>query len=443
MSGQTAPAGQRTWSGAARILLALTALAVVLLLSETLLRAFDYRGTHSEAEPGAALTSLFVVQNQVAGTKPARATRFHHASFCTSKPSAGKRIFAIGDSVTYGSGLVGAERDCYSGQLAALLEARFPKTPTEVINCGGIDARSSEMLAVLQECLTYEADAVVIMGGAEELLEPVSPEVPQTSAGRGHWSVLRTVQFVYDMGIGWNRGQTGRQPQLTQTALMAGQPKDLIEDPRKIEEAVARFRHNLDRMVTRCQDHGVSVFLCTAPANLRHCGPHRSATNRKRSHQHLLVRLRRANACSAAGQPADALAIAQQVLAEDERLAAFHYIAAKSLDALGRKAEARHEYLRAKDTDALPRRALSSFNEEIRSAALRHNVGLVDLEAIFAESSPDGIPGRNLFTDHCHPNAVGHRLIAEHLATALGTALYGVPKQPAPCCRGRNSTGPR
>ena len=71
----------------------------------------------------------------------------------------------------------------------------------------------------------------------------------------------------------------------------------------------------------------------------------------------------------------------------------------------------------ARDLDALRFRADSRINEIIRSVAAAAGPGVefVDGEGVFAEASPHGIPGRELFYEHVHMNPHGNYLLARAL----------------------------
>ena len=106
---------------------------------------------------------------------------------------------------------------------------------------------------------------------------------------------------------------------------------------------------------------------------------------------------------------------AKKALERDDGLAIFHYLIAKSLDSLGKPSEARKHYILARDLDGFPHRSISSFNEAVREIAEKKGARFCDIEKAFADTSPDKIPGNNIFIDQCHPNKEGHRLIAEKL----------------------------
>jgi lysophospholipase L1-like esterase len=72
-------------------------------------------------------------------------------------------------------------------------------------------------------------------------------------------------------------------------------------------------------------------------------------------------------------------------------------------------------YLRtARDKDYNSLRIKSEYNNIIRDISAEHNLALVDLEVVFENTGRD-----HLFVDHCHPNQIGHQIIAEHLMNEI------------------------
>jgi hypothetical protein len=205
----------------------------------------------------------------------------------------------------------------------------------------------------------------------------------------------------------------------------------VVRDENEFQQTLDHFAWNLGRMADRCREHGTPVIFCTSPSNLRDWFPFHTEpagfTLDDLEHRLALVRHRYAQK-----QFAEGLRQARAVLAVDARAAAFHYVAAQCLEALGRKDEAKREYLLARDTDAFPHRTLSSFNEAVRALVRERrgrgeDVELFDAEAVFSRAAPDGLPGNDLFLDQCHPNLRGHALLARGLADLIAARRAGRP----------------
>jgi len=67
----------------------------------------------------------------------------------------------------------------------------------------------------------------------------------------------------------------------------------------------------------------------------------------------------------------------------------------------------------AKDLDALRFRAPEKINEIIKRLAEKLIVGLINVDSILMQTSPDGIVGNNLTVDHLHPSLSGYLLMGK------------------------------
>jgi tetratricopeptide (TPR) repeat protein len=67
----------------------------------------------------------------------------------------------------------------------------------------------------------------------------------------------------------------------------------------------------------------------------------------------------------------------------------------------------------AKDLDALRFRASEKMNQLIIRLGKEFNYSVVQIDSAFNASSPDGIVGNNLMTDHLHPTLEGYKLMSK------------------------------
>jgi tetratricopeptide (TPR) repeat protein len=90
---------------------------------------------------------------------------------------------------------------------------------------------------------------------------------------------------------------------------------------------------------------------------------------------------------------------------------------------LGHYTKAKEYYIKARDDDTLRFRPGSAINQVIKQEYERQPMEnftqLLDIERSFAEASPEGIPGENLFYDHVHLNIDGHYLAAAVIFDAI------------------------
>ena len=94
-------------------------------------------------------------------------------------------------------------------------------------------------------------------------------------------------------------------------------------------------------------------------------------------------------------------------------LAAHYFEYGLYMQAQGLFRDAKLAFVLAKDHDLLRFRAPSQFTDIIASLAKQYQTGLVDVQALFAEHSKDGIIGNNLMLEHLHPTIEGYFLLAE------------------------------
>jgi tetratricopeptide (TPR) repeat protein len=90
---------------------------------------------------------------------------------------------------------------------------------------------------------------------------------------------------------------------------------------------------------------------------------------------------------------------------------------------LGNYTKAEEYYIKARDNDTLRFRPSSALYQVIKQdygiQSIDSSTQLVDIERSFAEASPEGIPGENLFYDHVHLNIDGHYLVASRIFDSI------------------------
>jgi hypothetical protein len=96
----------------------------------------------------------------------------------------------------------------------------------------------------------------------------------------------------------------------------------------------------------------------------------------------------------------------------------------------GAHQEARRMFEQARDMEEMfpipsAPRCSSMTQDRLRTLGLSRGFHVVDLPARFAESVPDGIPGRALFLDYCHLTAEGLRLVAASVAERVVPLVAG------------------
>ena len=254
---------------------------------------------------------LFVVDNGIASTAPAKLRFFNQTSFPVKKDPDTIRIFCLGGSTTYGHPFDG--RTSFPRWLEDLLKASSPDKNFEVINAGGVSYASYRIVPLVREALQYSPDLIVISDAHNEFLErrTYSGLLDQ---GRGLLTVrsalekLNTYQALKKIvepvlpGAGHRSGtasppQADARPSQKSTAAalqdrQTGKPilqqevtaildrsagLDLYHRDEEFSKGVVQhFAHNLRAMITLCRNAGVPVILVEPVSNLKDFSPFKS-----------------------------------------------------------------------------------------------------------------------------------------------------------------------
>ena len=334
-------------------------------------------------------------------------------TFAVTKPPGGLRVFTLGESST--AGFPFHVNGSFAGFLEDELRAAYPDRSIEVVNCGMTAINSYAILDFARQLGRYDPDLFIVYAGHNEFYGALG--VGSASRAGGNRSLtlvkmrlakLRTYQLVSETmfrAFSKSRPATGR----TLMASMVREKRIRLEDGvhRDAEEI---YRANLNAILDAAAEKKVPLILSTLTSNLRDLPPFDSAHCDgfpAPEASRIDVTLARAAAGAA---PLGAL---REAAASDTTFAAARFALARALDRAGLPAEARREYTGARDHDVVHFRACSPYNAIVRDVAAARGVPLVDMEAVFAERSTQGIPGRNLFLEHLHPNLEGAMVMAD------------------------------
>jgi tetratricopeptide (TPR) repeat protein len=194
-------------------------------------------------------------------------------------------------------------------------------------------------------------------------------------------------------------------------------------------------------MVRRAQLQHVPIILCTVPVNLRDWLPTVSFNHLNGDSLHRWQELyREGRRGLLEDRLEDGIRALRAALALEGDHAESYFWLGRLLEAKGEKAAAAEAYSRARDLDYNPFRALSSFNQALRSLAQAnrdHGVYLLDLDSIFAQAARGAAPGFDLFLDYVHPTKTGNLLVASQ-AYELFTRGVSLPiaRRPSPSAAG-------
>lgn len=332
------------------------------------------------------------------------------------KPANTIRIFCLGSSAC--ASWPHPARETFSAYLQQALEAAYPGKHIEVINAAGHGFAAYRTRRVLDEALKMEPDAVLVWEGNNEFLEDRNYDAPNT------WIVslsrhLRTVQWLKSKLATQNKMSGGKLNDVahffwTKTRL---QSLKLREDPVQFAQVQEHFRFSMDHMVEESQRHQVPIILCTVPVNLRGWLPtvsHNQLTGERfQEWQKIYYHARRQ---LLEGNYRDGIQEMNQAIAMEGEHAESYFWLGRLLEANGQKRAAGEAYSKARDFDYNPFRALSSFNDSIRTLAGKNQSQgsyLLDLDHIFGGATHYAAPGFDMFLDYVHPTKAANLLVAQ------------------------------
>lgn len=355
------------------------------------------------------------------------------------------RIFVLGSSAAQG---FPDPSFSFARILEAMLREAYPSAKFEVINTAMVAVNSHVVLQVARDCAARQPDLFIVYEGNNEIVGPYGPGTVFSAFSDRLWAIRARLALAR-----W------RLFQFTNNALAAvfaseepsGEWKGMeffLERPVAIDDTrlattYDHFRENLLDICDEGREAGANVLLCTVGVNLRDCPPFASAHRRdldasaskswdgfyRQGVQH-----------ESEGDSAAALRAYDNAAAIDDRHAELQFRMARLLLAAGRNEDAAKRFSLARDLDTLRFRTDSRENEIIREVAATHGkpVRLVDIEKLMAaDERSNGIPGHDLFYEHCHMNFRGNYLIARALFEALTPQLpdiKGLSKNAAAVC---------
>ncbi len=370
---------------------------------------------------------------------------FNHQSFRAAKEPDTFRIFCLGGSTTFGRPY--DDRTSFAGWLRAFLAAADPSRKWEVINAGGISYASYRVTALMEDLNRYEPDLYIVYSGHNEFLER------RTYQGiiEEH-SVVTAVNLalyrsrIYSALVSAKRrlAPAGRDA-ARQRYELTGEVQTMLDttvgldnyrrDDELAVQVLDHYRYNLGRMAALARAAGAGLVFVTTPANLRDFSPFKSE-NRAGLTAEELTRWQglvgRAESAMEQDDSSAAAAALAEALALDDRYARTHFDLGRALLAVGRHEEAGAAFKRAVEEDVAPLRALPAMRSTIAEVGRRHDVPVIDFEAMLKERcrarAGHAILGSEDFLDHVHPTIEATGLLARALLDHLVAAGTVTPR---------------
>jgi len=335
------------------------------------------------------------------------------------------RIFVFGESAAQGDLLTDFS---FTYMLDEMLKAQYPDIHFEVINTGMAAISSWIVLQFAKEMVNYHPDLFIIYCGNNEIVGPYGPGTIFASLGSRTfvkfqiWArSLKITQLLKSVRENIQQRLFKRKPVLWKGMEMFLEKQISVNDD-SLPVAIGNFRQNTKEMVEIAKNHGVKVIVCTVASNLKDSPPfssmHRTNLSNKelRSWESLYqqgVSLERRGLFS------KAIEIYYKAEKIDAAYAELNFRLANCYYHLGNYPNAKEHYIKARDNDTLRFRPSSAIYQVIKQDYGRQPIDnctqLVDIKRSFAEVSPEGLPGENLFYDHVHLNIDGHYLAASKI----------------------------
>jgi Lysophospholipase L1 and related esterases len=394
---------------------------VILLLAEIAFRVIpglnDERDPYVNVSPIAVFSRTTVDGQEYYNITSQYVLGGNAVHILVRKPADTIRIFCLGSSAC--AGWPHPRTETFSAYLQQALETAYPGKKIEVVNAAAHGFAAYRTRRVLDEVLQMEPDAVIVWEGNNEFLEERNYDPPGkivTDLTRH----LRTIQWLRTRLTSRTEMSGDKFKDIAQTFWKKTHQQSLRlrEDPVQFAQVQEHFHESFRHMVSQSQHYQVPILLCTVPVNLRDWLPtvsyNRLGGERREQWQKLYNRARRG--LLEGNCPEGIQAMRQAIGLESEHAESYFWLG-RLLEADGQKAAAWEAFSKARDLDYNPFRAISSFNEMIRTLAKENDgkgVYLLDLERLFADASKYAAPGFDLFLDYVHPTKPANLIVARN-----------------------------
>lgn len=341
------------------------------------------------------------------------------------------RIIVFGESAAFGDP---KPRFGLPRMLQAILESRFPGTHFEVINAGMTAINSHVILPIARDCARADADIWVIYMGNNEVVGPFgagtvfghqTPPLPLIRANLA-LKATRTGQLIDSLLSDLHKPPADKTEWGGMEMFLNQQVS--ADDPR-MNTVYHHFAQNLRDIIATGRRHGAGIVVSTVAVNLKDCAPFASAhrlglTDSDKTKWETLYQ--KGIAEQTAGKLDEAANCYDEAARIDDAFAELHFRQGTCALALGQTVEAQKQFTAARDDDTLRFRCDSRLNDLIRqtvSVCADPRIVLADAEHVFAEQSPHGLPGGDLFYEHVHLTFHGNYLLARAIAPSLEKLL--------------------
>jgi tetratricopeptide (TPR) repeat protein len=426
--------GRKLW--AFRLLVAMGIPLLLLGLTEGILRLTGFGHPTGFFLPSQRDGQPVFIQNNQFGWRffgPAMAREPEPLCLPRGKNSRTVRVVVLGESAAQGDP---QPRFGLPRMLQALLELRYPGTHFEVVNAAIVAINSNVILPIARDCAATDADIWVIYMGNNEVVGPFGAgtvfgqqalPLPLIHASLA----LKTTRIGQLMDtLRWELQKPPADKSEWGGMEMFLNQQVRADDPR-MGAVYDHFARNLADIIRAGRHCGAGIVVSTVAVNLKDSAPfgsehRRGLTDADKGKWGIFYQ--NGVAAQAAGKIEDAAGWFREAAQIDDDYAELRFRQGGCALSLGQTADAQKQFAAARDLDTLRFRCDSRLNDLIRQTVANYHdpqVALADAVQAFANQSPDGLPGNDLFYEHAHLNFDGNYLLARALAPSVEKLLPG------------------
>ena len=340
--------------------------------------------------------------------------------FQMPKPRDVRRILVVGGSTVVGfpypSDLA------FPRHMEAALSAQSDGAETiEVLNAGITAMNSSTEVAVVQEGLGADPDAIIVYTGHNEFYGPGGVA---SSAGRLNpvWYRLaarcRRLYLVQAFRR-WTK------PRMPPTDLLESLPGDVHIglESEAFQNGIARFDDNLTEMAKLAARSNVPIVFVSPVANEHDQPPIENLRpDSNASEVGWRSKLQIGERELRSGNLATALEQLESAKVERVTDPSIHFRLAQACEKAGRTEEAIALFATAMDLDGCRFRAPAAFHSTMANVASRYSSKgalFLDLHSAICRDSTNTVPGRKHFLEHVHFTWEGNRFVGGEIAKSI------------------------
>lgn len=416
---------------------------LVLLLIELSCRFLGYGNNEIGNDPFVGFTALEPLFALNAHTdkyeiRKERTDYFRHDSFQHIKRSNTYRIFVFGGSTVQGRPY--AHETAFPKWIQLNLEAAFPDKHFEVVNCGGVSYASYRLIPIMEECLAYDPDLIILCTGQNEFLEARTYGALKSLAKPfgGTAKVVRTLATYKMMDSVYTKIR-GAEINRPKKPVMKMEVDALLDYRRGLQAyhrdtkwqwgVITHFTENIRRMHTMAKKADVPLMILNPPVNLKDTAPfksehHENVSSEQKEAIHEWMQLANEHFSKDLRKAMQYLEWAKDI---DPDYADIHFVLGHGYLAQGQVKKAKSSFTKALVEDVCPLRMLPQMRQFIIDFCAKEKIPHLDVQTLLEENSETPILGSEMLVDHVHPSIQAHQIIAEATVELIFKFFLGYP----------------